>query len=157
MSLTGDHEPEVRYWALMLLRDVAHDDRAKAAAVAGSVDSAGTVRGAAARVLGASGAPDVQHVLRALLSDEVFFVRSHAARAAGEIGAEPLAGDIAALLGDMNWWVRAAAKESLFLLGEAGLRAATAMLENADGFARDSAREVVSAFRRESRPLELAG
>jgi hypothetical protein len=157
VALTGDHEPEVRYWALMLLRDVAHDDRAKAAAVAGSVDSAGTVRGAAARVLGASGAPDVQHVLRALLSDDVFFVRSHAARAAGEIGAESLAVDIAALLGDTNWWVRAAAKESLFLLGESGLRAASAMLENEDGFARDSAREVVSAFRRESRPLELAG
>jgi hypothetical protein len=31
------------------------------------------------------------------------------------------------------------------------------MLENEDGFARDGAREVVSAFRRESRPLELAG
>ena len=31
------------------------------------------------------------------------------------------------------------------------------MLENDDGFARDGAREVVSAFRRESRPLELAG
>lgn len=155
--LTGDHDAEVRYWALMLLRHVADDDRAKAAAVAGSVDSVGTVRAAAARVLGASGAPDVQHVLRALLADDVFFVRSHAARAAGEIGAEALAGDIAALLADTNWWVRAAAKESLFMLGESGLHAASAMLENEDGFARDSAREVVSAFRRETRPLELAG
>ena len=61
------------------------------------------------------------------------------------------------LLGDADWWVRAAAKESLLVLGESGLQAATAMLENEDGFARDSAREVVSAFRRESRPLELAG
>lgn len=155
--LTGDHDPEVRYWALMLLRHAADDDRAKAAAVAGSVDSVGTVRAAAARVLGASHAPEVQHVLRALLADDVFFVRSHAARAAGEIRAEPLAADIAALLADTNWWVRAAAKETLFLLGESGLRAASEMLEDADGFARDSAREVVSAFRRESRPLELAG
>ena len=157
VSLTGDHDSEVRYWSLMLLRHVAHDERAKAAAVAGSVDSSGTVRAAAARVLGASRAQDVQHVLRALLTDDVFFVRAHAARAAGEIGAESLAGDIAALLADTNWWVRAAAKESLFLLGESGLRAATTMLESEDGFARDSAREVVSAFRRESRPLELAG
>jgi hypothetical protein len=30
------------------------------------------------------------------------------------------------------------------------------MLQDEDEFARDSAREVVSAFRRESRPLELA-
>jgi hypothetical protein len=157
ISLTGEHDPEVRYWALMLLRHVAADEGAKAAAVAGSVDSAGTVRGAAARVLGASGAQDVQHVLRALLADDVFFVRAHAARAAGEIRAEALAGDIAALLADANWWVRSAAKESLFLLGESGLLAATEMLKNEDGFARDSAREVVSAFRRESPPMELAG
>jgi HEAT repeat protein len=157
ISLTGDHNPDVRYWALMLLRQVADDDGAKAAAVAGSVDSVGAVRGAAARVLGASRAQDVQHVLRALLTDEVFFVRAHAARAAGEIGAEPLAGDVAALLADTNWWVRSAAKESLFLLGESGLLAATEMLQNEDGFARDSAREVVSSFRRESPPLELAG
>jgi HEAT repeat protein len=157
VTLTGDHDPEVRYWALMLLRHVADDDRAKAAAVAGSVDPSGMVRAAAARVLGASHAQDVQHVVRALIADDVFFVRSHAARAAGEIGAGSLAGDIAALLADANWWVRAAAKETLFLLGDSGLRAATEMLENEDGFARDSAREVVSAFRRESRPLELAG
>jgi len=157
VTLTGDHDPEVRYWALMLLRHVADDDRAKAAAVAGSVDPSGMVRAAAARVLGASHAQDVQHVVRALIADDVFFVRSHAARAAGEIGAGSLAGDIAALLADANWWVRAAAKETLFLLGDRGLRAATEMLENEDGFARDSAREVVSAFRRESRPLELAG
>ena len=157
ISLTGDHDPEVRYWALMLLRDAADDPRAKAAAVAGSVDTSGTVRAAAARVLGASHAQDVQHVLRALLSDDVFFVRAHAARSAGEIGAESLAGDIALLLGDTNWWVRAAAKESLLVLGESGLQAATAMLENEDGFARDSAREVVSAFRRESQLLELTG
>jgi HEAT repeat protein len=157
VSLTGDDDPEVRYWALMLLRYAADDESAKTAAVAGSVDPAGTVRGAAARVLGASRAQDVQHVLRALLSDDVFFVRAHAARAAGEIGAGSLAGNIAALLADTNWWVRSAAKESLFLLGESGLLAATEMLKDEDGFARDSAREVVSAFRRDSPPLELAG
>jgi HEAT repeat protein len=157
VTLTGHHDPEVRYWALMLLRHTPHNDRAKAAAVAASVDSAGTVRAAAVRVLGGSRAQDVQHVLRALLADDVFFVRSHAARAVGEIGAEALADDIAALLADTSWWVRAAAKESLFLLGESGLRAASEMLQNEDGFARDSAREVVSAFRRESPPLELVG
>ena len=157
LALTADDDPEVRYWALMLLRDAADDERVKGAAVDASVDSSGTVRAAAARVLGSTGAHDVQHVLRTLLADEVFFVRAHAARAVGEIGAESLADDIAALLGDTNWWVRAAAKESLFLLGESGLVAASEMLEDADGFARDSAREVVSAFRRDSRPLELAG
>jgi HEAT repeat protein len=157
LELTVDDDPEVRYWALMLLREAADDERVKVAAFDAAVDSSGTVRAAAARVLGASGAHDVQHVLRGLLVDEVFFVRSHAARAAGEIGADSLADDIAALLADTNWWVRAAAKESLFLLGDSGLRAATEMLDDADGFARDSAREVVSAFRREARPLELAG
>jgi HEAT repeat protein len=157
VALTESDNADVRYWALMLLRHAAGDERAKAAAVEGSVDSAGAVRGAAARVLGASGAQDVQHVLRALLTDDVFFVRAHAARAAGDIGAESLAGDIASLLADTNWWVRSAAKESLLVLGESGLAAATEMLKNDDGFARDSAREVVSAFRRESTPLELAG
>jgi HEAT repeats len=157
LELTVDDDAEVRYWALMLLREAASDERVKIAAVDASVDSSGTVRAAAARVLGATGAHDVQHVVRALLSDEVFFVRAHAARAVGEIGAEPLAHDVAALLADANWWARAAAKESLFLLGESGLHAATRMLEDTDGFARDSAREVVSAFRREARPLELVG
>lgn len=156
VTLTGHHDDEVRYWALMLLRHAADDDRAKAAAVAASLDSAGTVRAASARVLGASRALDVQHVLRTLLADDVFFVRSHAARAVGEIGAEALAGDIAALLADSSWWVRSAAKESLLVLGESGLSAAMEMLQDEDGFARDGAREVVSAFRRESRPLELA-
>jgi HEAT repeat protein len=157
LGFAGDPDPEVRYWALMLLRDAPGDPRAKAAAVSAATDESGTVRSAAARVLGATGATDAQHVLRALLGDDVFFVRSHAARAAGEIGAEGLAGDIAALLADRSWWVRAAAKESLLMLGESGLRAAMSMLHDDDGFARDGAREVAAAFRRESPPLELAG
>ena len=157
LKLTADDDAEVRYWALMLLRGAAADERVKAAAVEASLDSSGTVRAAAARVLGASGAHDVQHVLQSLLADDVFFVRSHAARAVGEIGAEVLADDVAVLLADTNWWVRAAAKESLFTLGESGLHAATLMLDDVDGFARDSAREVVSAFRRETRPVELVG
>jgi HEAT repeat protein len=154
----ADHaEPEVRYWSVMLLRDASDKPGVKAVAVRCSTDPSGTVRSAAARLLGATRATDVQRVLHALLTDDVFFVRSHAARAVGEIGAESLADDIAALLADTSWWVRAAAKESLFLLGDSGLEAAVEMLENEDGFARDGAREVVSAFRRESRPLELVG
>lgn len=157
LTLSADDDAEVRYWALMLLREAADDERVKRAAVEASVDSSGTVRAAAARLLGESGANDVQHVLRSLLADDVFFVRSHAARAVGEIGAETLADEVAQLLADTNWWVRAAAKESLFTLGESGLHAATQMLGDVDSFARDSAREVVSAFRRETRPLELVG
>ncbi|HST16004.1 MAG TPA: HEAT repeat domain-containing protein [Gaiellaceae bacterium] len=157
LTLSADDDPEVRYWALMLLRDAADDERVKRAAVEASIDSSGTVRAAAARVLGASGAAGVEHALHSLLADDVFFVRSHAARAVGEIRAQPLADDVAALLADTSWWVRAAAKESLFMLGECGLHAAMQMLDNADGFARDSAREVVSSFRRETRPLELVG
>ena len=155
IELTDHAEPEVRYWALMLLRDASDRQGAKAAAVRCSADQSGTVRSAAARLLGATRAADVQHILRALLADEIFFVRAHAARAVGEIGADSLADDVAALLADTSWWVRAAAKESLFLLGDAGLEAATETLQDVDGFARDGAREVVSAFRRESRPLEL--
>ena len=157
VDLTDHPEPEVRYWALMLLREAPGRAGARAAAVRCSTDPSGTVRSAAARLLGASHAAEAEPVLRALLADEVFFVRSHAARAVGEIGAESLADDVAALLADTSWWVRAAAKESLFLLGDSGLDAAAEMLENEDGFARDGAREVVSAFRRESRPLELVG
>jgi HEAT repeat protein len=157
LFLATQTDAEVRYWALMLLREAAADPRVTAAAVEASTDSAGTVRSAAARVLGASNATNVQHVLRALLADDVFFVRSHAARAAGEIGAEGLASDIAALLADRSWWVRAAAKEALLVLGESGLQAAHRMLDSDDAFAQDGAREVVSAFRRESPALELAG
>jgi HEAT repeats len=157
IELTDHAEPEVRYWALMLLREASDKPGVKAAAVRCSADPSGTVRSAAARLLGAIRATDIERVLRELLADDVFFVRSHAARAVGEIGAERLAGDVAALLADTSWWVRAAAKESLFLLGESGLEAAKDTLENEDGFARDGAREVVSAFRRETRPLELVG
>lgn len=157
IELTDHLEPEVRYWALMLLRGVTDKPGVKAAAVRCSQDPSGTVRSAAARLLGSTRATDVDHVLAGLLGDETFFVRSHTARAVGEIGAESLAGDVAALLADASWWVRAAAKESLFLLGDSGLEAALEMLEHSDGFARDSAREVVSAFRRESTPLELVG
>ncbi|HEY2777770.1 MAG TPA: HEAT repeat domain-containing protein [Gaiellaceae bacterium] len=157
IDLSDHTEAEVRYWALMLLRDASDKPGAKAAAVRCSTDPSGTVRSAAARLLGATRVADVQHVLRPLLTDEIFFVRSHAARAVGEIDAENLAGDVAALLADTSWWVRAAAKESLLLLGDNGLEAATEMLQDADGFARDGAREVVSAFRREARPLELVG
>ena len=157
IDLTDHPEPEVRYWALMLLRDVPDKPGAKAAAVRCSSDPSGTVRSAAARLLGSTHAADAQRVLHALLTDEVFFVRAHAARAVGEVGAEALAGEVATLLADPSWWVRAAAKESLFHLGDEGLEAATEMLQDDDGFARDGAREVVSAFRRESLPLELVG
>jgi hypothetical protein len=157
IDLADHSEPEVRYWALMLLRDASDRPGVKATAVRCSSDPSGTVRSAAARLLGATRAADVEQVLRPLLADEVFFVRSHAARAVGEIGAEGLAGEVAALLADTSWWVRAAAKETLFLLGDDGLEAATDMLHDTDGFARDGAREVVSAFRRETRPLELVG
>ncbi|MGN6798309.1 MAG: HEAT repeat domain-containing protein [Gaiellaceae bacterium] len=157
MKLTDHPEPEVRYWALMLLREAPGKPGVKATAVRCSTDPSGTVRSAAARLLGATRATDVDRVLRALLADEIFFVRAHTARAVGEVGAEGLADEVATLLADTSWWVRAAAKESLFLLGDSGLEAATEMLQAADGFARDGAREVVSAFRRESQPLELVG
>jgi HEAT repeat protein len=159
VELATHEEPDVRYWALMLLREAAADPRTRAAAVAASTDRVATVRGAAARLLGAGGDPDAQHVVRALLGDDVFYVRAHAARAAGDVGAEHLADDVAALLADTSWWVRAAAKESLLVLGESGLAAATAMVRDADRFARDGAMEVVSAFRRLPRaaPAELAG
>ncbi len=157
LALTAHDDPEVRYWALMLLRGTSSDPRTKAAAVRASADAAGTIRSAAARVLGSTGSADVQPVLRALLGDDTFFVRAHAARAVAELGAEQLAGDIAALLADPSWWVRAAAKESLLSLGRSGLDAALGMLHADDAFARDGAAEVASAFRRESQPLELAG
>jgi HEAT repeat protein len=157
LVLCSHEEPEVRYWALMLLRGVATDSRVRAAAVAGATDPVGSVRAAAARVLGSSRSPDVQPAVRALLSDEVFFVRAHAARAAGEIGAGQLAGEVAALLTDRNWWVRAAAKESLLRLGAHGLAAASAMLDDEDAFARDGAGEVIAAFRFDRQALELAG
>jgi HEAT repeat protein len=147
----------VRYWALMLLRGVASDVRAAAAAVAAAMDPVGSVRAAAARLLGAGGSAGVQPAVRALLADEVFFVRAHAARAAGEIAATQLAGDVALLLSDRNWWVRAAAKESLLMLGQHGMWAASTMLRSEDRFAREGAAEVVASFRLNRASLELAG
>src|SRR6185437_14255075 len=70
----ADHpEPEVRYWALMLLREAPDKPGVKAAGVRCSADPSGTVRSAAGRLLGATRATDVEHVLQALLADEVFF------------------------------------------------------------------------------------
>jgi len=157
LELSSHEEPDVRYWALMLLRATAADPRATAAAVAASRDPMGAVRAAAARLLGDSISRDVQPALRALLADDVFFVRAHAARAVGEIGARPLAANVASLLADESWWVRAAAKEGLLMLGRSGLSAASSMRTADDPFARDGAEEVVSAFRREATSLELVG
>jgi HEAT repeat protein len=148
LALVGDSDTEVRYWALMLLRATARDPRVRAAAVEAATDAMGTVRAAAARLLGAGDSVEVAPVLRAMMTDDVFFVRAHAARAAGEIGADLLARDLALLLADENWWVRAAAKESLVALGPSGMAAASAMLEVDDSFARDGAAEVVSTFLR---------
>jgi HEAT repeat protein len=157
LALDDHPDTEVRYWALMLLREAASDPRVKAIAVEASADAAGAVRAAAARVLGAGGAADTQHVLRRLLTDEVFYVRSHAARAAAEVGAAPLAREVAALLADQSWWVRAAAKESLVAFGRIGLDAASAMLDADDPFARDGAAEIVSSFMRLPQMERVAG
>jgi hypothetical protein len=154
LTLAAGEDPELRYWALMLLRERAGEASVRAAAVAAAVDPQATVRAAAARVLGAGHALDDLPALRALLADSAFFVRAHAARAAGELGATPLAQGVAGLLRDTSWWVRAAARESLLSLGDAGLGAAAAMLESDDRFAREGADEVVASFERRDASAE---
>lgn len=148
LELAGHPDPATRYWALMLLANVAAEPGVRVAAIEGATDTEAPVRSAAARLLGATGSAEVLPVIRSLLADDVFFVRAHAARAVGEAQARPLAGEVAALLADENWWVRAAAKESLLALAESGFEAAVAALHDDDRFARDGAAEVILGFGR---------
>jgi hypothetical protein len=143
LGLARQPDGAIRYWALMLLANAASEPAVLAAAVEGATDDEASVRGAAARVLGASGSLESLAALRGLLSDDAFFVRAHAVRAVGEIEATSLAPEAAALLADANWWVRAAAKEALFALGDSGYDAAFAMLDDEDRFAREGAADVV--------------
>jgi hypothetical protein len=146
VALTGDDDPELRYWAVSLLR-LEQDDPAVADAVrARAADGSPSVRAAVAEALGFLPPGAARPLLRALLADPVYYVRAHAARAVGQTDDGELANELEPLLADRNWWVRAAAKEGLAALGERGLAVAVAALDHPDPFARDGALEIVVAL-----------
>jgi HEAT repeat protein len=146
VALTSSDDPELRYWAVSLLRLEQHDPAAAAAVCARSEDASPSVRAAVAEALGFAAPGSARPLLRALLADHVFYVRAHAARAVGQSGDEELAEELEPLLADRNWWVRAAAKEGLAALGERGLAVAVAALSHPDPFARDGALEILVAL-----------
>ena len=156
--LTGDHEPEVRYWALMLLRDVARrrpregsggrsfrrlrrhrpcrrrprarGERAHRMSSTCSAHSSPTRCSSSART------PRVQSARSAPSRSPTTSPRSSPTRTGG---------------------CAPRRRRACSCSARAACARRPQMLQNVDGFARDGAREVVSAFRRESRPLELAG
>lgn len=145
VAMTKSADPEIRYWAVTLLRSLMDRATAARAVRACAGDESPSVRAAVAEALGALPAGTATGALRKLLNDDVFYVRSHAARAVAESRDESLAQDLLPLLADRNWWVRAAAKEALGALGDTGIRIALAALAHEDAFARDGALEVIAS------------
>jgi len=145
VELASVDDPELRYWAVSLLRASMDDPDVVDAVGRCAFDDHANVRAAAAEALGRAPATVARPLLRLLLRDDLFYVRAHAARAVAEAGREELAEELLPLLADGNWWVRAAAKESLAALGDSGLAVAVAALSHPDRFARDGALEVIGA------------
>lgn len=140
-GLLDDERPDVRFWGLQLI------GRGRAILSPGRIeqliaDESPDVRAALAEALPNVAAHPAGPLLR-LLDDDTWFVRVHAARALGEARVTPAASAVAELLRDRSWWVRDAAEKALVGLGEAGVRQAIKLLDDADPFARDSAAEVL--------------
>ena len=140
-GLLDDERSDVRFWGLQLIgrsRAILSPDRIEQLIADESAD----VRAALAEALPNVAAHPAGPLLR-LLEDDVWFVRVHAARALGEARVTPGAAAVGELLRDRSWWVRDAAEKALVELGDAGVRQAIRLLDDADPFARDSAAEVL--------------
>lgn len=106
-------------------------------AVAGMVtDESENVRAQALRALAELAHPAAQPMVMRALTDPSWAVRAVAARCAGRIGlseAIPLLED---LLDDDVWWVRQRAAESLYELGDLGIKALTTISRKASRASR---------------------
>ena len=141
VSLLGERDPGVRFWAATLLSGCPGTGTEQLVARARDADP--NVRAAAVEALGERGERAALPAVRERLSDPAWFVRVHACRAVGRLGTADDAALVAAHLGDARWWVRAAAKEALRELGPAVSGVLLPYLEHPDGFVRNGAAEVL--------------
>lgn len=105
------------------------------------------IRARAAAALGRIGYREAVPRLIALLRDEAWPVRAMAAKALGALHVNAAVEPLCTGLKDREWWVRANSAAALRSIGPAGLEALRAMCNDADSFARDQAKAVLSAER----------
>jgi HEAT repeat protein len=141
VRLLDEQEPGVRFWAATLLGSCPGVGRDGLVALTQDLDP--NVRAAATESLGERVDLGVLDVLRERLQDEAWFVRVHACRALGRLGTAREAASVARCLADPWWWVRAAAKDALRGFGLPAARVLLRHLDDADGFARNGAAEVL--------------
>jgi len=141
--LLDDPQPIARYWGVKLLEHAAHDPAATEAMLAAAHDEEDNVRAGAAASLAGDDSDRATQALVSLLADSSPHVRLHAARSIGRRGTTTAAGHVALLLSDRDWWVRTAAKRALEELGVPAVSAVVPHLSADDGFARNSAAEIL--------------
>ena len=97
------------------------------------------VRARACHALGAIGDADSAPAVVQMLRDPEWPVRAMAAKALGRLRFQGAIPALALAVRDPEWWVRANAAEALRRMGEPGLMALEALLDDADTFARHQA------------------
>jgi HEAT repeat protein len=142
--LIADADSVARYWGVRLA------GRLGAVAWAPTVrtltaDADALVRRAAVEALGAIGEPKDRVLLLIRFLDPAAAVRVHAARASAAFPDAAVADALTELLRDREWIVRAAARNALQRLGAVATTAVVRTLWDEDGFAANSAAEVLFA------------
>jgi HEAT repeat protein len=97
------------------------------------------VRARACHALGAIGDADSAPAVAQMLRDPEWPVRAMAAKALGRLRYQGAIPGLALAVRDPEWWVRANAAEALRRMGEPGLAALEALLDDPDNFARHQA------------------
>jgi HEAT repeat protein len=149
--LLADPRPEARYWAATLLRHAPHRDGLAASIVPLADDVDAPVRKAALLALAAMSPEDAANIATRRMSDDAPYDRSAAIHALAQAGErspdrarrQAIAASIAPALADREWSVRSAAKDGLLRLGPTVWREVANQLSSTDGFARNSAAEVL--------------
>ena len=140
-----DADPQVRYWATLLMRRYPFDLLLADQLLLLVGDEDALVRKAALVTYGRVGGDDAIAAARERLEDPVPFVRAQAARTLAALDRLDEAPAIAELLADKNWWVRLAAKQSLERFGREVEPVLLPWLSQEDDFARNGAAEVLQA------------
>jgi HEAT repeat protein len=151
----GRDDPRALYWALILVgHKKAYELIEQVRPHLTSQDA--NVRAAACRCLGELKLRLTDRWLLPRLEDEAWFVQCHAAKALGEMGASWAADDLAKLLSSPQWSVRQNAAHALAELGPAAQGPAENVLFSDDGYARNSAVEVLAHLGWPERTVERA-
>jgi hypothetical protein len=135
-------KPASRFWAARLAARLVASEWADAIRSM-TRDRNPLVRRAAVEALGVIGGEHDRDLLLACFADPVPFVRVHAARAAAAYRDDEVSIRLVGLLADHEWIVRASARQALRRLGDVATGAVAEALWDADGFAANSAAEVM--------------